>query len=845
MNFFEKLLEKKVKEEDTLDYYTQWCYDKELYIDILNGVRDYYLNYTDHSQIHSETILNNILRLFGKESFEFLSSFDIWLLLEASYLHDCGMCITREEAMNVLKEESFIEYLIKVSLNSNDYMHKYVSPFNIDKFQKKIFYKETEYDINNDYGIRFLISAYKRREHSKDFVKNINFNNKILPNRIYLILSLIAAHHTQSFFNVLNLPKKENGIGADVGHPIFITMLLRMGDLLDIDNNRFSPMLINSLKSIMPLDSLNHMAKHKAISHFWIDKEKIEITATIDSDDESYNIAEITGEWFSLIENEYKNQLYHWKNIVPENFNFQLPTLGDLNINLTNYDYIDSKNKPKFSVDINNILKLLTGTSIYDKKEKALRELIQNAVDATYLRVFEEKSENTNFENELSYLDVKEIFKDFEITIRINKIEKPDSEYNYWNISIEDKGIGIDKEHLKYILEAGSSYKDYKKKIIIEKMPYWLRPSGNFGIGFQSIFMLTDKVNIKSKFLYNHKCIDVKLLSPSLNYNNAGNIFFKKTTFDYKQKIGTTLSFVYKTSKVASSYSSQEGGFTYRLVERFDPLIFSEFDAEIFRIMDYIEEINKTSLVNINLIKDNVPITMDKSKIEDKHIFSPKEKFQVFFEFDPNFSNSCHYNHRYNCFLFKNQWLDEKNTYKYLKYYININGFNANEVLEINRDKIKKEFLIKESNTIFKSICLNLKKYIVKFSTLDDSTKLNIALFISHYEDIALPILKKENQSSNELGEHLAMFKNFLCEYKFPNNFVIKEVLKMDEIIIEYSYIKNNHSYKWKLNNKDIANEILKMILAEIINHNNYIIEYSLKKEDNGKINLKNLKNLI
>ena len=98
MNFFEKILEEKSKQENTIDYFTQWNYDKELYTDILLGVRDYYSNYTDHGKKHSETILTNILRILGEESIKKFSTLDLWLILEAAYLHDCGMYITREEA---------------------------------------------------------------------------------------------------------------------------------------------------------------------------------------------------------------------------------------------------------------------------------------------------------------------------------------------------------------------------------------------------------------------------------------------------------------------------------------------------------------------------------------------------------------------------------------------------------------------------------------------------------------------------------------------------------------------------------------------------------------------------
>ena len=523
MNFLEKLLEEKSKLDNSYDYFTQWEYDKKLYQDILLSVRDYYPNYTDHGKNHSETILINILRMFGEEKLKCLSSFDIWLLLEATYLHDCGMYISRKEAEKTLKDEKFINYFKEVCETPSHPMNKFTKSFKIES--NKIFYGDYEYSVDLEYNMRFLISSYKRIKHAQDFKNVVLQKDKLLPERIYYILSTISKAHGESFDDVMKLPKKENGIGREVGHPIFIACLLRMGDLLDIDNNRISPNLLKNIIEIMPDDSKIHLEKHRSISHLWIDKEKIEIIASIDCEEDSYEVAEITGKWFESIREEYNNQLYNWKLIVPSNFKGVLPTLGELKIDIKDYEYINSKSKPKFSVDTNNILELLVGSSIYDRKENALREIIQNSIDATYLRVFEERKEEILKIEEISTKEIKELFKNREIEVEIEKnLDKSnkDLEYNYWNINIKDRGIGIDKQKLKYLIEAGSSYKDKSKFIKINDMPNWLKPSGNFGIGFQSIFLLTDKVRIKSKSLYTQKSIDVDLIKPSIEKYNSG-----------------------------------------------------------------------------------------------------------------------------------------------------------------------------------------------------------------------------------------------------------------------------------------------------------------------------------
>jgi HSP90 family molecular chaperone len=50
--------------------------------------------------------------------------------------------------------------------------------------------------------------------------------------------------------------------------------------------------------------------------------------------------------------------------------------------------FIDGKNKPKFSVDTDKALSLLQGAGIYDGAHQCIREILQNAVDSTLIRIW-------------------------------------------------------------------------------------------------------------------------------------------------------------------------------------------------------------------------------------------------------------------------------------------------------------------------------------------------------------------------------------------------------------------------------------------------------------------------
>src|SRR5690606_2217749 len=122
---------------------------------------------------------------------------------------------------------------------------------------------------------------------------------------------------------------------------------------------------------------------------------------------------------------------------------------------------------------------------------------LQNAVDATLLRVWMEHKDDDelNFETP-KLLEIKnDLFKKFPIKIEINESDVENG-YKVWDLSITDNGIGVSSYDLEFLMNTGSSSKNLKKLKLVESMPYWLQPSGIFGIGFQSVFMLTDEVTL-------------------------------------------------------------------------------------------------------------------------------------------------------------------------------------------------------------------------------------------------------------------------------------------------------------------------------------------------------------
>lgn len=98
---------------------------------------------------------------------------------------------------------------------------------------------------------------------------------------------------------------------------------------------------------------------------------------------------------------------------------------------------------------------------------------------------FEPGAKVQNDEEESKFISIDEI----------EDIRKINGVYGV-KVIIRDHGTGISKDDLINISNVGSSYEE--KKHFIDKMPDWLKPAGQFGIGLQSVFLVADTVTAKT-----------------------------------------------------------------------------------------------------------------------------------------------------------------------------------------------------------------------------------------------------------------------------------------------------------------------------------------------------------
>lgn len=744
----EKLLFEKTEGSQSDILYTQWIYDKKLVPKALSLISSIFPHYSMHDQSHSETIINNIVRLVGIETIQGFTAIDIWFILTSAYYHDIGMAIDAEKLESALKDSTFIEHVLDIKKNKYHYLYSYAQYFN--KEGKQLILEKNDFSIDVYDSVKFLLADYFRKFHAKrseEIIINpmgeisLNSPRGIIPQRIIKILGSICSVHTDEFSKVMDLPIKEVGIDTFDAHPRYIACLLRLGDLLDLDNNRFSDVFLRTIKTI-PYDSFLHKNKHFSITHFSVDQTEIDIIAKCDS----YDVSMITQHWFSYIRKEVVDQMLNWNSIVPKKEFGYLPTIKNLKVELLDWEYIDEKEKPSFKVDNEKALELLKGAGIYDNSWQCIRELLQNSVDASLVRLWLERDEKVEsiFESPINDKFMTEALK-YPISVRLTQKGNVNrDEKIQWNILIEDNGIGFSMEDIKHLSLTGSSSKNKTKKQIIESMPVWLRPSGAFGIGFQSVFMITDIVNIETKSFIDQQNLTIELTNP--DSKRQGEILIKKKKDTYSIRPGSKLSFDIQTNPVLKKHKQKDKDnnpiYFLRGQIQIDPFEHENLSLEIEYIIKEIQDFAKYNYFNINIF-------LNEREISEK-LVKPQQSFAYFnkqhnIHFDVSFEKKDEY-FRTNMYYKNQEVFTRYIDFDYINLDVNILKSNAKEIVSLNRNHLLPSFEREGFEEVLQDCIFEIiPSYFIK-NKLNDIQEQHLSMFVNYYwNDKYNKYLKKED----------------------------------------------------------------------------------------------------
>lgn len=279
-------------------------------------------------------------------------------------------------------------------------------------------------------------------------------------------LPFVCASHMQEFSFVEKLPQSYilDGMEVDIS---LCAILLRLADAMDLKRKRAPYPLYQFLvnRSV----SSDHWKKHMSVTNCQVNENGV------------YRVDGICHEEFAhrclynhldMIESEI-GKVFKWKNGTHPRLILRTHIV-ERNIETKNYKMWHHS----FSMDVLKITNLFMGEQLYGDKRLGLREIIQNSIDACMVR--DELNKDLGTKQDYTYKPEIYIIFDWENN----------------QIIIRDNGTGMNDYIIQnYFLNIGASYyssNDFKKK----NLKY--SPSGYFGIGFLSSFMLSDDVYVRT-----------------------------------------------------------------------------------------------------------------------------------------------------------------------------------------------------------------------------------------------------------------------------------------------------------------------------------------------------------
>lgn len=239
----------------------------------------------------------------------------------------------------------------------------------------------------------------------------------------------------------------------------------------------------------------------RAATHLMISPTQIEYRADC-LDEQTFRETQRFVTW---LKQEVHFLALHWLEIMPQAIKGTAPRLKEPELLLRGEPDILGNTDLRFSISQEKAFEIIEGSNIYDDPLIFLRELLQNALDACKLQLWDDlcNGKYRTWIKEFNLQDIKpfhikrKIYKNYRIQIFIDETDEDTIQ-----IIVKDNGIGITKQAFQRICNVGISYGyggDSAWKNTLNDMPLWLKPTTGFGIGLQSVFLATDKCEIYSK----------------------------------------------------------------------------------------------------------------------------------------------------------------------------------------------------------------------------------------------------------------------------------------------------------------------------------------------------------
>ena len=607
----------------------------------LATIKSNYPHFSDHGITHSNKIIDKIQCFLGEQRIKELGATDTFLLLMAGLTHDVGMILTYRMIEKVWDSAEMREIVELLSQNEDKVISDAAK---LILKRGESFTKENEnslvwaLDVKN--AVTIITSEICRGNHAlmgsshlsgqDEFSKLASgFHAEKLPRRYMDMLASVAYLHGASSAEVMEkLYQRADGWKGDYIHPRFIACMIRLGDLLDFDSDRFDEYSLALLKEI-PTTSVVHKEKHSSVRHMLVSPTSIEAELNCKSD----AVYRVARKWFDWLEDEVSFQSREWSNIAPEDLSGLPPMIskGSIKILFNGLRVKPELMNLKFTMSQQKIFNILRGGGIYrDPGFVFIREMVQNAFDASNIQLCNDIRMGTHSYalngkklSDLQFPDdiPAEVYNQYPIDLTVRwKNDKKDTIV----VICEDKGTGISEEALLHMTQkVGES----NRNRIDKDIPYWLKPTGAFGVGLQSIFFVADS------FIVETKCIGEE--SKRILFRSAEHGQYS-TILEYGTDIsrGTRVIVEIDRSLFKTLYDDQ---CRWEILSQIDSILNDNDDRYISMIDAYVSStfnMNGTNRLSYHSVNPGAAIESVSMRFP-QYIFS-QEKYKMCSEIDNN-----------------------------------------------------------------------------------------------------------------------------------------------------------------------------------------------------------------
>jgi hypothetical protein len=308
--------------------------------------------------------------------------------------------------------------------------------------------------------------------------------NTSLRQQFGVMIGEIAASH---WWNVADLMALEQPQGSCPDHPsdwevdpLKVACILRLADASHIDHRR-APTYLHAFRKPSG-ESSDHWKFQERLTRPRVKKDRFEFTAT-----QPFGRAESGAWWLAyetikLIDDELRRVDALCADLERPRFEVRSVAGADSPARLSAFIRTEGWRPIDASLrvsDVKNVIASLGGQDLYGQKPWiALRELVANASDATCaVQSYEGAGQSRG------------------VVVRLTQ------EDDGWWLSVEDDGIGMDPATMvSALVDFGKS--QWKAVEQLEHFPGILArgfsPTGRFGIGFFAVFMIADRVIVRS-----------------------------------------------------------------------------------------------------------------------------------------------------------------------------------------------------------------------------------------------------------------------------------------------------------------------------------------------------------